>query len=139
VQQFSSSLSHANPQALVSPEGIQRLHDLLVNQVHVPEQNVGQAIELIKAAMKPALFTGISEAFLIGTILLGAGLITTAFIKEIALRKTNERGGPSGPGGNGRVLEAEAAEAGREMAAEGLPGASNIPAEDEPELVARDR
>jgi EmrB/QacA subfamily drug resistance transporter len=141
VDQLAGGLSHANPQALVSTEGIQRLHDLLVNQIHVPEQNVGQAVDLIKEAMKPALFTGISEAFLIGTILLGAGLITTAFIKEIALRKTNERGGPGGPGGpDGRVgFEARAEEAGREMAAEGLPGASNIPAEDEPELVGRDR
>jgi EmrB/QacA subfamily drug resistance transporter len=126
-------LSNANPQVLVSAEGIAQLKAQLA-QSGIPTQFVDGVVNLITEAMKPALFTGIQEAFLIGTVMLGIGLVTTMFIKEIALRGTNWRAGPAMA--EGGVL-AEAEEAGKEMAASGMPGASNIPASDEPELVVR--
>lgn len=126
VQQLAQGIGSVNPQALVGAQGLTNLHNQLVNNFHVPAQFANQMVNIITSAMKPALFAGIQEAFLIGTILLGAGVITTAFIKEIPLRKSNR--GPSG-------AEGWTEEAGKEMAAEGLPGASEIPAEDEPTLA----
>ena len=103
--------------------------------------------------MKPALFGGIQLAFLFATILMGSGLIITAFLKEIPLRQSNQRPGAAMAEGGvpapelvaepvaqeyaASVLEPIAEEAGREYAASGVPGGSSLPARDEPQLVER--
>jgi EmrB/QacA subfamily drug resistance transporter len=99
AEKFASGLNNLNPQVLVSAEGTARLHDQLVNVFHVPAAFADQLITLIKDAMKPALFSGIQEAFLIGAVLLALGLVTTIFLREIPLRKTNERQRPDLRGG----------------------------------------
>jgi hypothetical protein len=137
IDQLIAGLSNVNPQALVSPEGLAQLKAQLI-QMGTPEAFVNPLLNAITTAMKPALFGGIHEAFLIGTILVGIGFITTIFLKEIPLRKSN-RGPAPGAGmaeGGGENFAFEAEEAGREMAASGMP-ATEIPAEEEPELVER--
>jgi hypothetical protein len=140
VDQLVAGMSNMSTQGLVGSEGAARLSDQLVNQFHVPAQFAGQLVNLITEAMKPALFAGIQEAFLIGTVLFALATVTTAFLKELPLRKSN-RGGPGGwgdvPGGSGPDGRRPDGRVGKEMAAEGLPGASNIPADDEPILVRK--
>jgi EmrB/QacA subfamily drug resistance transporter len=133
AQRFASGLNNLNPQVLVSADGVAQLHNQLVNAYHVPAPFADTIINLIKDALKPALFSGIQEAFLIGTILLAVGLISTSFLKEIPLRKSNVRGGALEGAAEWTVAE-EAEEVGKEMVAAGLPGASSLPADDEPRL-----
>jgi EmrB/QacA subfamily drug resistance transporter len=137
IDQLIAGLSNVNPQALVSAEGLAQLKAQLL-QMGTPEAFVNPLLNAITTAMKPALFGGIHEAFLIGTILVGMGFIITIFLKEIPLRKTN-RGPAPGAGmaeGGGESFALEAEEAGKEMAASGMP-ATEIPADEEPELVER--
>ncbi len=133
AERFASGLNNLNPQVLVSTDGVTQLHNQLVNAYHVPAPFADMIINLIKDAMKPALLSGIQEAFLIGTILLAVGLISTSFLKEIPLRKSNVRGGALEGAGEWTAAE-EAEEVGKEMVAAGLPGASSLPADDEPRL-----
>jgi len=150
-QQLLQGVTNLDPQALVSPAGAAQVQAQLISH-GVPAQFAPRIMGAIADSMKPALFSGIQQAFLIGAILLGVGLVATIFLPEIALRKSNEgQGGPGGPGvtdsptgpsGNG-VAKAEtiddgwwdeAEEAGKELVASGLPGGSTLPARDEPVL-----
>jgi MFS family permease len=91
-----AGLNNLNPQVLVGAEGAERLHQQLTT--FIPQQFAAMipAIERsIFDAMKPSLFTGIQEAFLIGTVVVAVGFVTTAFLKEIPLRKTNAPVGPA--------------------------------------------
>lgn len=129
---FLAGLGNLNPQALVGKEGLDRLTQELIAH-GTPASFAPKLVAVITDAMKPALFAGIQEAFLIAAVLLALGLVVTLFLKEIPLRKTNQGGRMSGMSEGG--AEAGAQEAGREMAADGLPGASVVPARDEPQLV----
>jgi EmrB/QacA subfamily drug resistance transporter len=142
LDRLTAGLSNLNPQALVSAQGAEQLKTQLV-AAGTPESFVGNLMNLIVTAMKPALFGGIQQAFLIGAVLLALGLVATFFLKEIPLRKTNQspaaamaEGGYSGEG-DGVEAEAErvAVNAGKELAASGVPGGTNIPARNEPRLT----
>jgi len=135
VSQLSASLSNINPQALVSPEGLAGLKAQLL-QLGTPQQAVDTIVNVILTAMKPALFAGIHEAFFIGTILLGVGLVLTIFLKEIPLSRSNRAPvpGASLAEGGAESFEEEAEAAGAEMAASGLPAMELTP-EEEPDLV----
>lgn len=128
---FLVGLSNLNPQALVGQEGLDRLSKELVAH-GTPEALVPSLIGVITEAMKPALFEGIQQAFLIATVLAGVGLLVTIFLKEIPLRKRNERPGP-GTAEGGMPLE----ERGKELAASGLPGGTVIAPKDEPVIVRK--
>jgi EmrB/QacA subfamily drug resistance transporter len=137
IDQLIAGLSNVNPQALVSAEGLARLKAQLI-QLGTPETFVNPLLNAITTAMKPALFTGIQEAFLIGTILVGVGFVTTLFLKEIPLRKSNY--GPA-PGaaraeGAGDDYSYVVEEAGKEIAESGMP-ATTLSEEEEAELVER--
>src|SRR5207249_4373724 len=123
-----------NPQALLG-DGLKRLHEQLVQ--FVPQQFVPKIEQAITEAMKPALFGGIQQAFLIGAILMAVGLVVTAFLKEIPLRKTNQRPAAAVAEGGASRLEPVAEEIGKEYVAGGLPAGSSLPARDEPQLVER--
>jgi hypothetical protein len=104
----------------------------------VPPQFVDTITEAVFTALKPALFGGINEAFLIGALLLATTLVAVFFLKEVPLRKSNmgamrsmaEGGGPDEPG----ELEVAARRAGKELAIEGVP-ATTLPARDNRRLV----
>ncbi|MEO8288825.1 MAG: MDR family MFS transporter [Chloroflexota bacterium] len=139
VDKLVAGLSNINPQSLVSDAGKAALQAQLANFVPAgPQQGdiVTSLMNLITSALRPALFSGIHEAFFIGAILVGLGFIFTIFLKEIPLRKSNY-GPASGMAegvGEGMSYEAEEAEeAGREMAASGMP-ATMLSPEEEPEL-----
>ncbi|MBF6612893.1 MAG: DHA2 family efflux MFS transporter permease subunit [Chloroflexi bacterium] len=135
VQSFAAGLSTLNPQVLVGSENMAALQTRLVNTYHVPAAFAPKIIDVITGAMRPALFSGIQEAFLIATVLLGMGFITTIFLKEIPLRKSNQRAGLSAMAeGGAEGLEGESVQAGRELAAAGVAGTQLAP-EEEPELV----
>ncbi|MDQ6693200.1 MAG: MFS transporter [Chloroflexota bacterium] len=130
-QTFLSTLTNLNPQVLVGAENLAKLKTQLISH-GTPAAFADNLMKIITDSMKPALFSGIQEAFLIATVLLAAGIITTAFVKEIPLRKSNA--GPSSGLAEGG-FESAAEGAGREMAADGMPGGSVLPEEDEPRLV----
>jgi len=137
---FLAGLGNVNPQVLVSSEGMAGIHTQLVQQ-GVPGTFADQLVKLIGDALKPALFSGINEAFLIGTLVVGIGLVTTIFLKEIPLRKSNYSPAAAmaegGAEGYEPEVEAEVEQAGRTLAAEGLPGASVLSEEEDRELVTR--
>jgi EmrB/QacA subfamily drug resistance transporter len=156
VDKLLAGFSHVSTQSLASGGGGADALKAQLLQAGTPPSAVDTMANLINTALKNSLFAGIQEAFLIGTILLGLGFVLTIFLKEIPLRKSNRPGGPptgeggwggdggseglGGPGGNGRAnygFEQSAEEAGREMAAEGLPGATELSPEEEPDLVGR--
>jgi hypothetical protein len=107
----------------------------------VPQQFADTITQAVFTALKPALFGGINEAFLIGALLLATTLIGVLFLKEIPLRKSNmgavssmaEGGGPEGPGAFAELEEA-ARRAGRELAVEGVP-ATTLPSRDNRRLM----
>jgi MFS family permease len=130
-------LNNLNPQVLTSAEGLAQLKTQLVQQ-GTPPLFVDQLISVITESMKSPLFAGIQTAFLIGAVLFGVGLVTTSFLKEIPLRKTNDYSGMAMEGGGHHPSGEEMAEqAGKEMMAGGLPGGSSVPARDEPELAGK--
>lgn len=136
VGQLLSSVGNLNPQALVG-EGLMRLHEQLVQFMPAQAAPLIPKIEqAIVEAMKPALFSGIKEAFFIGAILLGIGMVVTIFLKEIPLRKTNERPGAAMAEGGAGGWKAELEEDGKELVASGFP-ASSLPARDEPTLTRK--
>jgi hypothetical protein len=85
---FASNLT---PQALVNPQAIEGIKQAI--SARVPAQLVNPIVDAIVGAMKPALATATTEAFLIGGVTLIAAIIATALLKEIPLRKSNERPG----------------------------------------------
>jgi hypothetical protein len=133
VDRLVQGLSNVNPQALLSPEGAAQLNAQLIG-MGVPEQFAGTVTQAVFAALKPALFGGINEAFLIGALLLATTLVGVLFLKEIPLRKSNmgavsrlaEGGGEPGEKGE---LDVAALRAGRELAVEGVPATTLPPRE----------
>ena len=133
VDRLVQGLSNVNPQALLSPEGAAQLNAQLIG-MGVPEQFAGTVTQAVFAALKPALFGGINEAFLIGALLLATTLVGVLFLKEIPLRKSNmgavsrlaEGGGEPGEAGE---LDVAALRAGRELAVEGVPATTLPPRE----------
>ncbi len=143
-QQLAAGLSNANPQSLLSVGAADALKAQL-GQAGVPADALGTVVDLIFKAMKPALFGGIQIAFIIGAVLLAVGFVSTIFLREVPLRKgyapsaasMGEGGhGPSGPS-DAEELENEAAEAGQELAASGLPGGTMLNPRAEPVLGDR--
>ena len=138
---FLQGLSNLNPQLLTSNEGVAQVKTQLAAN-GVPQGFVDTLFNVITDAMKSPLFAGIQIAFLIGAVLFAIGLVTTSFLPEIPLRKTNERAAPA-PGGDhagataADTAAATATKAGKEMAAGGMPGGSSLPARDEPSLVGK--
>ena len=143
VQQLLTGLgSNLNPQLLVGKAGLAQLNQILTQFIPAQFSSFIPTIrDAIVAAMRPALFDGIQLAFQIGTVLLAAGFVATLFLKEIPLRRSNQRpsmamaeGGAEGVEVEG--FEAEAEEAGRELAASDMSGIPLTP-EEEPDLVRR--
>ena len=125
---FLAGLTNLNPNVLVGAENLARLKAQLVAN-GTPAAFVDNLINLITGAMRPALFAGIQEAFLIGAVLVGIGLISTSFLKEIPLRKSN-RGPAVAMAEGGHPFE----ESGKEMAASGMP-ATTLTAREEATLA----
>lgn len=128
--QFAPFLANLTPPALISPETITGIQQQL-QTAGLPAAQIQTIITQIQAPIATALSAATTQAFLIGAGLLALAILATAFIPEIPLRRTNMRAAMAEGTG-----EAMAEEIGKEMVAEGLPGASNIPAEAEPALVA---
>ena len=120
--QFGAFLSTVSPQALISPDTIKQIQGQLT-AAQVPANLIPTIIQGIQAPIKGALTTATTEAFLIGAGVLAVAILTTAFIPEIALRRGQPR--PV-------AIEGAAEAIGRDFVAEGLPGASTIPADAEP-------
>ncbi|MDQ3929549.1 MAG: MFS transporter, partial [Chloroflexota bacterium] len=128
---FLTGLSNLNPQILTSAEGMAQMKSQMVAQ-GVPGAIADQLMGVITSAMKPALFAGIQESFLIASIMLGLGLVATIFLKEIPLRRSNAARSMAAVAEGG--AEAVAEEAGKEMAASGMPGGTMVPRGDTPVL-----
>lgn len=131
AETFLTGLSNLNPQILTSAEGMAQMKAQLL-QHGTPAAFVDQIMSIITEAMKPALFSGIHESFLIASIMLGLGLVATLFLKEIPLRKSNAARSMATMAEGG--AEAVAEEAGKEMAASGMPGGTMVPRGDAPVL-----
>ncbi|HEY0071955.1 MAG TPA: MFS transporter, partial [Chloroflexia bacterium] len=131
AETFLTGLSNLNPQILTSAEGMAQMKAQLL-QHGTPAAFVDQIMSIITEAMKPALFSGIHESFLIASIMLGLGLVATLFLKEIPLRKSNAGGSMAALAEGG--AEAVAEESGRQMAASGMPGGTMVPRGDAPVL-----
>jgi EmrB/QacA subfamily drug resistance transporter len=135
VDQLAAAMSNINPQALVSAAGADQLRTQITAFLPAgsPPNSVDLLMGVITKALKPALFSGIQEAFLIGAILLAMGFVAALFLKEIPLRKGAGRGrSPVAEGGNATVSE-ELVEVGSEMAQSGLPGATMLAEDEEPQ------
>ncbi len=136
VDKLLAGFSHVSTQSLATGGGGADALKAQLLQAGTPPSAVDTMANLINTALKNSLFAGIQEAFLIGTILLGLGFVLTIFLKEIPLRKSN-RPAPGAAMAEGGGIEYTVEEAGREMAAEGLPGATQLSPEEEPDLVQR--
>ncbi|MGA7733481.1 MAG: MDR family MFS transporter [Chloroflexia bacterium] len=159
VDQLAAGLGNISPQALLSEGGAEALRAQLLG-AGVPDAFVGNVVDLIFRALKPALFGGIQTAFLIGAIMLAVGLVATIFLKEIPLRKGHMPGAASamaegghfapedgkpqaqvvGVAGNGHGWEAvedDLAEVGQQLAVSGLPGGTTLDADDLPRVGDR--
>ncbi len=128
---FLTGLSNLNPQILTSVEGIAQMKAQLIER-GAPAAFVDQLMGVITEAMKPALFSGIQEAFLIAAIMLGLGLVATLFLREIPLRTSNAARPMAAMAEGG--AEAVAEESGKQMAASGMPGGTMVPRGDVPVL-----
>ncbi|HMA37281.1 MAG TPA: MFS transporter, partial [Chloroflexia bacterium] len=84
---FASKLT---PQALINPQALDAIHKGLAAQ-QIPAPIVDQIVNTILGAMKPALAVATTEAFLLGGCGLLLAVVATAFLKEIPLRKSNQR------------------------------------------------
>jgi EmrB/QacA subfamily drug resistance transporter len=134
VDQLVQGLSNVNPQALLSPEGATQMKAQLIT-MGVPQQFADTITQAVFTALKPALFGGINEAFLIGALLLATTLVAVVFLREIPLRKSNMGAMRSmGEGGEAGAMEEEAIMAGKELAVEGVP-ATTLPARDNRRLM----
>ncbi|HUS17559.1 MAG TPA: MDR family MFS transporter [Chloroflexia bacterium] len=85
--EFTANLT---PQALVNPAIFDRMREEIAAN-GVPTSLIPQIIGAIQGAMKPALAVATTEAFLIGASTLVIAIVATAFLKEIPLRKRNDR------------------------------------------------
>ena len=85
VAQLASALSNINPQSLVSTQGADALRAQLsaFMPAGAPANAVDTLMQVINKALKPALFSGIQEAFLIGAVMLFLGFVAAWFLKEI--------------------------------------------------------
>lgn len=128
---FLTGLSNLNPQILTSVEGIAQMKAQLIAH-GTPAAFVDQLMSIIMEAMKPALFSGIQESFLIASIMLGLGLVATFFLREVPLRKSNASRSMASIAEGG--AEAVAEESGKQMAASGMPGGTMVPRGDVPVL-----
>ncbi|HEX8220356.1 MAG TPA: MFS transporter, partial [Chloroflexia bacterium] len=128
---FLNGLSNLNPQILTSVEGMAQMKAQLI-QHGAPAAMADQLMTVIMSAMRPALFAGIHESFLIASIMLGLGLVATAFLKEVPLRKSNAGGAMASLAEGGAEEVAE--ESGKQMAASGMPGGTMVPRGDAPVL-----
>jgi hypothetical protein len=117
----------------VSTQGADALRAQLASfmPAGAPANAVDTLMQVITKALKPALFSGIQEAFLIGAIMLFLGFVAAWFLTEIPLRKGTGRGSAMAEGAPPTMSE-ELTEAGDEMAASGLPGATTLPEDEEP-------
>jgi hypothetical protein len=131
AETFLTGLSNLNPQILTSVEGMAQMKAQLI-QHGAPAAMADQLMGVITSAMRPALFAGIHESFLIASIMLGLGLVATAFLKEVPLRKSNAGGAMAAMAEGG--AEAVAEESGKQMAASGMPGGTMVPRGDAPVL-----
>jgi hypothetical protein len=134
VQALVGIISHLNMQALANPDILGNLFAQIAQ--FVPAQLMPKIQEALEASLKSALMSGISEAFLIGTVLLSIGLVATIFLKEIPLRKSVERPAAMAEGGTPTFEEAAELE-GREIASAFPGGAAPAPARERPELVTK--
>jgi hypothetical protein len=134
LDRLVQGLSNVNPQALLSPEGATQMKAQLIT-MGVPQQFADTITQAVFTALKPALFGGINEAFLIGALLLATTLVAVVFLREIPLRKSNMGAMRSmGEGGEAGAMEEEAIMAGKELAVEGVP-ATTLPARDNRRLM----
>jgi hypothetical protein len=138
VDRLAAGLSNVNPQALLSAEGATQLKEQLI-ALGVPQQFAGNVTDAVFTAIKPALFGGINEAFLIGALLLATTLFAVFFLREVPLRKSNmgSMSSMAEGGGHGEAGEFEAAarRAAKELAVEGVPS-TTLPARDNRRLMA---
>jgi hypothetical protein len=131
AETFLSGLSNLNPQILTSTEGMADMKAQLIAH-GAPAAFADQLMSVISTAMKPPLFAGIQEAFLIAAIMLGLGLVATFFLREIPLRTSNAVRPVASVAEGG--AEAVAEESGKQIAASGLPGGTMVPSGDVPVL-----
>jgi hypothetical protein len=138
VAQLASALSNINPQSLVSTQGADALRAQLLAfmPAGAPANAVDTLMQVINKALKPALFSGIQEAFLIGAVMLFLGFVAAWFLKEIPLRKGTGRGSAMAEGAPAPASD-QFVEAGEEMAISGLPGATTLAEDEEPEPPLR--
>jgi EmrB/QacA subfamily drug resistance transporter len=88
--QFGAILGNLSPQALVSPDTITAIGQQL-QAAGVPLAQVQAILTALQAPIKPALAAALTEAFLIGAIIVAVAVVTTALIPEIPLRRSNVR------------------------------------------------
>ncbi len=88
--QISAIVSNLSPQALVSPDTIAAIGQRL-QATGLPAAQVSAILAAIQAPIKPALAAAVTEAFLIGAIIVAVAVIATALIPEIPLRRSNVR------------------------------------------------
>lgn len=84
----AAMLSNLNPQALVNPQA-QATIKATIQAQGVPAAAAQTIVNTLLDAMRPALATATTEAFLIGGSVLVIAIVATAFLREIPLRKTN--------------------------------------------------
>jgi EmrB/QacA subfamily drug resistance transporter len=132
AETFLSGLSNANPQVLTSADGLAQLKAQLITN-GVPSNFVDQLIGVMTDAMKTPLYAGIQTAFLIGALLFGIGIITTWFLKEIPLRKTNDFSATVPEGSAPHTTSPPALPTGREreLVGSGLATGSTLPPRDQ--------
>jgi len=137
AQQLLNGLAgNLNAQLLVGKEGLDQLHTILTQ--FIPQQFISfipGIQDAIVTSMRPALYDGIHEAFLVGTILLAGGWLASFFLKEIPLRRSNQRPGMTLVEGGAESFEARTEEAGKELVAAGIPSIQ-LAEDEEPELIA---
>ncbi len=142
AQMPASFFSQLSPQALVNPDAIAAMLKA-IEALGIPVAAAQQIVQTIVAAMKPALSVATTEAFRIGAVALIVAIVATAFIPEIALRKSNARPGVALAEGANPEADAESAfpgpspvAAAETRAAVGAVEARES-ANDSPELVGR--
>jgi len=88
--QFGAFFSNLSPQALISPDTIAAIGQQL-QAAGVPAAQIGAILTAIQEPIKPALAAAVTQAFLIGAIIVGVAVLATALIPEIPLRRSNVR------------------------------------------------
>ncbi|MDQ2809831.1 MAG: MFS transporter [Chloroflexota bacterium] len=84
----AAMLSNLNPQALVNPQA-QATIKATIEAQGAPAAVAQTIVNTLLDAMRPALATATTEAFLIGGGVLVIAIVATAFLREIPLRKSN--------------------------------------------------